>query len=44
MAEVMLWTLSGLVCGAVALWLCFGAWYWIRVGWRWARRYDGRGR
>ena len=43
MAEAILWALSGLVILAVAGWMCVGIWYWIRVGWRYARRKDAQG-
>ena len=44
MAEAVLLTLAGMVCVVVAVWLIHGIWYWTRVGWRWARRNDKRGR
>ena len=40
MAEAILWGVSGLVIAAFGVWFCIGAWYWLRVGWRYARRQD----
>ena len=35
---IVLLVLGAVLGAALGFWLVVGAWHWVRVGWRWARR------